>query len=215
MASIALPATFPAGEIVATDVPAETYLARYAEEFHEWVREVVIKMSLVSARHDLLSAYLRLLFDAYLEQRPAAHIHSQPFVMRLESIGSIREPDIQIIRHDNPGNLTDTGMIGPADICIEIVSPESEQRDYGEKYVEYERAGVREYWIIDPIRQRAQFNRLNDAGVYMMILPDDVGDYTTPLLADLHVHVSTLWSDDLPGVAATVAAVAKMLGDDQ
>lgn len=214
MATVALPATFPAGEIVATGVPEDDYLAHLAGEFHEWVRGVVIKITPVSARHDLLSAYLRLLFDAYLEQRPIARAHSQPFVMRLETTGSIREPDLQIVRNDNPGDLTDTGMIGPADVCIEIVSPESEHRDYGEKYLEYERAGVREYWIIDPMRQRALFNRLNDADVYAAIAPDEAGDYRTPVLPGLRLHVPTLWQSDLPGAAATVAAVAKMVGDD-
>lgn len=49
------PATLPAGKIVASGVSAEDNLAHYAETFHEWVRGAVVKMSPVSARHDLLA----------------------------------------------------------------------------------------------------------------------------------------------------------------
>jgi Uma2 family endonuclease len=87
-----------------------------------------------------------------------------------------------VILTSNPGQLTETAMIGPADICFEVVSPESAMRDYGNKFVEYEKAGVREYWIIDPIRQRCDFNRLDNTGVYAFAQPDDTGHYRTPLL---------------------------------
>lgn len=63
---------------------------------------------------------------------------------------TVREPDVQVILDNYPGEFTEIGMIGPADICIEIVSPESVTRDRGEKFSEYEQAGVTEYWIIDP-----------------------------------------------------------------
>lgn len=45
-------------------------------------------------------------------------------------------------------------MDGTPDLIVEVTSPESLARDRGEKYVEYEAAGVREYWLIDPDRQQ-------------------------------------------------------------
>ena len=112
-----------------------------------------------------------------------------------------------MILTSNPGQLTETAMIGPADLCIEVVSPESATRDYGNKFVEYEKAGVREYWIIDPIRQRCDFNRLDNTGVFAVAQPDDTGHYRTPLLPRLALHVPTLWQERLPGVSATAQAV--------
>ncbi len=103
-------------------------------------------------------------------------------------------------------------MMGPADICIEVVSPESVARDYGEKFAEYEKAGVREYWIIDPIRQRCQFNRLDAAGIYAAISPDDTGHYYAPLLPKLALHVPTLWKDELPDLLTIVQEVQAMFG---
>lgn len=109
--------------------------------------------------------------------------------------------------------MTDTATLGPADICIEVVSPASAARDYGDKFTEYERAGVREYWIVDPLRQRCGFNRLSEAGVYAAVLPDQAGNYHTPLLPGLALHVPTLWQGDLPGILEIVRSVQAMLGE--
>jgi Uma2 family endonuclease len=204
------PATLPAGEIVATDVPAETYLERYAETFHEWVRGVVIEMSPVSGRHDELTAYFRYLLDTYFAFNPIGRLRSAPFVMRLETGESFREPDIQVILDTNPGELTETAMIGPADICIEVVSPESAKRDYGDKFVEYEQAGVREYWLVDPLRQVCHFYRLQEPGLYAPIPLTETDAYTTPLLPRLVLEVPALWRETLPTTVETMDAVRAM-----
>lgn len=199
------------GEIVATGVSEGDYLAQYAATFHEWVGGDVIKMTPVSLSHDRLTQYLLQLLNAYLALEPMGSVLSAPFVMRLPALDRVREPDVQVILSDNPGDLTPTAMIGPADICIEVVSPESVARDYGEKFKDYEAAGVREYWIIDPERQRADFNRLDDSGLFAAIAPGDSGIYHTPLLPRLALHVPTLWQDPLPDIVHTVQAVQAML----
>ena len=201
-----------AGAVVARDVSAADYMAHYAGTFHEWVAGVVIKMTPVTMQHDALCGYLRALLVAYFELRPVGRVLGEPFVMRLDAVQRFRELDLQVILDENPGELTVTAMIGPADICIEIVSPESAARDYGSKFTEYEQAGVREYWIVDPLRRRCDFNRRDAAGVYIEHEPDAAGDYRTPLLPDLVLHVPTLWLDDLPGTIATGQAVQRMLG---
>ncbi len=212
--NIPVPASLPAGEIIAAEVTADEYMAHYAETFHEWVRGNIIKMSPVSERHDLLTIYLRLMLDTYFALKPAGCVRNAPFVMRLESADTFREPDIQVILNNNPGDLTTTAMVGPADICIEVVSPESSTRDYGDKFVQYEEAGVREYWIIDPARQRCDFNRLGDEGVYVEFEPDEKGNYQTPLLPELVLYVPTLWADRLPTSIETVQAVQAMINSD-
>jgi Uma2 family endonuclease len=213
MATLTIPvsATLPSGEVVAAGVSGEEYLANFAETYHEWVKGTVIKISSVSEQHDLLTAYFRQLLDAYLALNPVGCTRSAPFVMRLEAIRSYREPDLQMILTSNPGQLSGTAMSGPADLCIEIVSPESAPRDYGDKLIEYEAGGVKEYWIIDPVRQRGQFNRLTESGVYTAFNPDDQGIYHTPLLPRLALHVPTLWQDPLPNVVEIVQAVQAML----
>jgi Uma2 family endonuclease len=179
-------------------VSAEEYMARYAHDFYEWVGGELIRMTLVSYVHDQIAHYLRSLLEAYLTLRPIGRVVAAPFVMHLEATESRREPDLQVILNDNPGDLTDTAMVGPADICIEIVSPESAARDHGEKFTEYEKAGVREYWIIDPVRNEGRFCRLGNEEVYVTALAGREGRYETALLPGLVVDVAVLWQEKLP-----------------
>ncbi len=94
----------PAGEIVAVDVSAEAYLELYAETFHEWAEGVVIKMSPASRRHTLLTQYLIQWLNGYFALNPAGKMFNAPFVMRLDAIERLREPDVQVILNENPVN---------------------------------------------------------------------------------------------------------------
>ncbi|MCD4684371.1 MAG: Uma2 family endonuclease [Anaerolineae bacterium] len=212
--TITAPAVLPAGQIVATGLSAEAYMTQYADTHHEWVEGVVIKMSPQSLPHMMLVKYLQHVLDAYFALKPVGRVLTAPFVMRLDAVNSYREPDVLVLRHDNPSELTHTALVGPADICIEVVSPESATRDYGDKLIEYEQAGVREYWIVDPLRQRCDFNRRTESGVYAVIAPDENGHYRTPLLPRLALHVPTLWQGELPDLAAVMASLQAMLADE-
>lgn len=62
------------------------------------------------------------------------------------------EPDISVICDKT--KLDERGCHGAPDWIIEIVSPSSRQMDYYRKLFKYSLAGVREYWIVDPERNR-------------------------------------------------------------
>lgn len=192
-------------------ISVEEYEEHYAHDRYEWAGGVLIKMSPVSGTHDLLTGYLYKLLDAYLTLRPLGVIRRDPFMMRVDATNSRREPDLQVILKTNAGQLTETAMVGPADICIEVVSAESVARDYGEKFKEYEQGGVREYWIIDPLRKLPFFYRVGNENVYTLVALDDQGNYQTPLLPDFRLHVPTLWQSDLPDFFAIGEAVQAML----
>ena len=203
-----------AGVIQATNVTFDEYMQDYAHDGYEWIDGVVIKVSPVTNEHDLLMIHFSYLLGAYFESRPIGIVHRQPFVMKLSEIRRGREPDLQIILNDNPHQYTKTGMLGPADICIEIVSQESITRDYENKRAEYEAGGVGEYWIIDPLEQRCTFYRQSGEGKFVAVEPDADGNYHTPRLPGLAVNVPLLWQDELPGPGETVLAVQKMLADE-
>ncbi|MBC7812456.1 MAG: Uma2 family endonuclease [Burkholderiales bacterium] len=201
----------PAGHILLSDVSEEDFMELYAQHHCEWVRGYLIKMSPVSLPHDRIVHYVRPLVEAYFSLKPFGTIVGEPFVMKLEGVRANREPDLQIILGANRDNVKHTKMNGPADICIEVVSPGSVETDYGDKFVEYERGGVKEYWLLDPMRSESNFYRLNDEGVYQRVDVDEDGHYRTPLLPGFALHVETLWETELPDIIAVVQAVQKML----
>ncbi len=194
-------------------VSAEAYMAHYAHDYYEWVKGELFKITPVSLRHDQIVGYLRSLFEAYFTLKTSGIVVSAPFVMQVDATQSRREPDLQIILNDNDGNLTDTAMIGPADICIEVVSPESVARDHGEKFAEYEKGGVKEYWIVDHIHKSCRFNRLNEEGLYTTTQIGLEGTYEPPLLPGLKLNVSTLWRETLPNFLEIGKSVQAMLAE--
>ena len=60
------------------------------------------------------------------------------------------EPDVSVIC--DPSKLNNRGCTGAPDWIIEIVSPGSRKMDYFTKLFKYRTADVREYWIVDPIK---------------------------------------------------------------
>ena len=80
-------------------------------------------------------------------------VYPSPFAVFLNADDKIYlEPDISVICDKN--KLTDEGCHGAPDWIIEIVSPSSRRMDYYIKLFKYRTAGVREYWIVDPGKQR-------------------------------------------------------------
>lgn len=198
--------------VLATDVSLAEYMDHYAALGCEWVEGIVYKMAPIGLRHENIRDYIRDVLRAYFYLNPIGKLVGEPFVMRLPAFPKRRrEPDLMVILNTNT-KLTETYLDGPADLCIEIVSPESVSIDHGEKFSEYEKGGVPEYWIVDALRDECRFYRLNDQKTYIRHLEDAQGVYTTPQLPNLQLHVPTLWERVLPGFYDVGEIVRKMLG---
>ncbi len=69
------------------------------------------------------------------------------------------EPDISIICDKD--KITDKGCHGAPDWIIEIISQGNKEMDYFKKLFKYQTAGVREYWIVDPIKEMVMVYRFD------------------------------------------------------
>ena len=87
-------------------------------------------------------------------------IYPAPFAVNLDADDKDWvEPDISVIC--DPNKLTDRGS-GAPDLIFEIVSPSSRKLDYGIKNGIYSQSGVREYWIVDPAKERVTVYHYED-----------------------------------------------------
>ena len=111
--------------------------------------------------------------------------------MKLEHSG--REPDLLFVAQEHLERLEETHLDGPADLVVEVVSPESAERDRGTKFYEYEKAGIPEYWLIDPQREQAEFYHLDAQGHYRLVSPDVEGVYRSKVICDFWLRVAWLW----------------------
>ena len=111
-----------------------------------------------------------------------------------------RSPHVPLIveAKEHLSRLKKTHLEGPADLVVEIISPESRARDRGEKFYEYEQGGVREYWLIDPVRKQAEFYHLGKNRIYRLMPISDNGLFRSAVLEGLWLKVEWLWQEPLP-----------------
>ena len=171
----------------------------------EWVDGEVIVLSLASDRHQDLVRFLTAVLSVFTETRELGIVRPAPFQMKLEQG---REPDVLFVAHEHLDRLKENYLDGPADLVIEIASPDSVERDRGSKFVEYEAGGVREYWLIDPLRERAEFYRLDEEGFYRPVSPDVEGVYRSQVVSGFWLKIEWLWQEPLPSPVRAVAAIA-------
>lgn len=101
-------------------------------------------------RHQKLVMELSAVIHQYIKDHGRnCEVLPAPFAVFLnEDDRNYVEPDISVICDKD--KLNDKGCSGAPDWIIEIVSPSTQQMDYGIKLFKYRTAGVREYWIINP-----------------------------------------------------------------
>ena len=96
----------------------------------------------------------------------------------------------QLSRICDKSKLSDRGCEGAPDFIIEIVSPSSRRMDYYKKCTLYAESGVREYWIVDPEKQRTMIYRYEDDAA-PMIVPFEQ-DLAVGIYNDFMINVSKL-----------------------
>lgn len=179
----------------------EEFLAWDGEEVRaEWVDGRIVLMSPASADHQRIAFFLARLLAAFAEARRLGEVFIPPFLMRLATKPSGREPDILFVATEHADRVRETYLDGPADLAVEVGSPESDARDRGTKFVEYEAAEVPEYWFIDPLRKDVMFHRLGVDKRYHPGPVDRDGLYRSEALPGFTLRVDWLWQRPLPTV---------------
>ncbi len=179
-------------------VTYEEFLANTPDDVHaEWEDGEVIYLT-VDAENNRIQMFLSKLLGLYLELRPIGELFSEPFVMKTGPDLPGRSPDLFLLLTANSGRVSKHHIDGPADMVIEIVSPESASRDRGEKFYEYEKGGVGEYWLIDPLRKRAEFYQLDDKGLFVSVASGLDGKYESRILPGFRFAFGRLWQQPYP-----------------
>ena len=164
----------------------------------EWVDGEVVMYSPASSRHQDIVWFLGVVLGIYVETHGLGMIRLAPFQVKLARSG--REPDLLFVARENLSRLKETCLDGPADLVVEVVSPESVGRDRGEKFYEYQEAGIPEYWLIDPDRRWAEFYRLGKDGLYRVAFAGREGIFRSEVLPGFWLRVEWLWQEPLPKV---------------
>jgi len=149
-----------------------------------------------SYQHQEISGFLYKIVSSYIENQNIGIVVPPPFQMRLSQ--GTWEPDLIFLRAEQQSRLKETYLDGPANIVVEITSPESFAQDRGERFCAYEEAGVQEYWLIDPLRQQTEWYRLSDQHRYLPAKLDASGVYHSQVLAGFWLNPHWLWRSPMP-----------------
>jgi len=100
--------------------------------------------------HQRISGTLFLEFSKYVLERRLGAVYAAPIDVYFDIFDAF-QPDIIFISSERSGIVREKYVEGAPDMVVEILSPSSARKDLTHKMVVYERSGVREYWIVDPM----------------------------------------------------------------
>ena len=104
-------------------------------------------------------------------------------------IDSVLQPDIFVVC--DPSKIDSRGLRGAPDLVVEILSPYTAERDFKDKFLLYEKAGVCEYWIVDPANR----------SVHAFIIDADNGDTGRCLPGKIYFIDDILNSSSIEGLS--------------
>ena len=186
------------------------FLTQIDEHTHaEWVNGEAIIFMPPTSEHQDIAGFLIALLRTFVRFYRLGIILPAPFEMKATPDSYAREPDILFVAQANRSRITAKKLEGPADLLIEIISPESVTRDRDDKFYEYQAAGVREYWVIDPRprRQRADFWVLDAKGHYRPVPLNEDDIYHSTVLPNFWLDVNWLWQAEMPDLIRTFAQI--------
>ncbi len=182
----------------------------------EWVEgEVIIYMPPIP-QHQIILRFLNNLLDSFVQFFNLGDVYPAPLEVKLWPDGPSREPDIFFVTKENQiTKLTAKRFEGTPDLIIEIISPGSVTEDRVRKFSQYEQAGVKEYWIIDPRphQQQVDFYLLGANNQFHAAPLSQDGRYFSTVLPNLWFDIDWLWQDPLPNPQLVLAKIMTSIED--
>jgi Uma2 family endonuclease len=141
--------------------------------------------------HEMIAVWLLKVVGPYVEARGLGEVRGGRSGVLISST-TLREPDLLFFRKSRLNEMTERGVHGAPDLAVEIVESAKARREAVRKQIDYERIGVREYWVIDrPQREVRQW--LLEDGRYELtrLAPDE--ELVSRTFEGFHIQVAWLF----------------------
>lgn len=137
----------------------QEYLELKGNRLVEFSHGIVEVLTLPTAPHQLILLFLCNALRAFVKPAKLGKVLMASFRVRLWE-GKFRQPDVMFMRAENVARTSREFWDG-ADLVMEVVSEDDRRRDLETKRFEYARAGIAEYWIVDPQYRRITILKLD------------------------------------------------------
>ena len=104
------------------------------------------------------------------------------------------QPDILVILPDGAARIELRGIEGAPDLVVEVISPSNRGHDLLLKRALYGRAGVREYWLLDPATRTIEILALEGDALHLVVAAAGVEHPVSPLLGPLPTTADLLFA---------------------
>jgi Uma2 family endonuclease len=161
----------------------------------EFINGRIYYLAAANNRHQELSMRLSARFHNYLHGK-SCKVYAAPFDVKIDFdfnqlSRETLQPDLLVICDKK--KLSKQGANGAPDLIIEILSPSDPGHDKVFKYNKYLSVGVKEYWIVDPVREEVMVNVLISRHIYRSKVYVKGDIIKASVLDDLHIDVTDLF----------------------
>ena len=169
----------------------EDWLALADGNRYELLNGKLYMMASPSDRHQEILMEIAGQLWSFLKGKPC-RVYPSPFDVRLnKNEDTVFQPDIIVVC--DKSKISGKGCEGAPDIVIEILSPSTASYDCLIKYKEYQRSGVKEYWIVDPDNKKVFVNILKD-GAYELRTCMEADTIAVQTLPECVIDLSLVFS---------------------
>lgn len=175
-----------------------SYLRWQFDERVELIKGKIFQMGAPTTKHQVCIGDIFVALHQFLKGKQC-RVFISPFDVRFpersladREVFTVLQPDICVVCDES--KIDGKGCIGAPDIVIEVLSPGNNKKDLNFKYEIYERAGVREYWVLNPSEQSLLKYVLNQDGIFVAGKPcvgDDV--FTSDVLPGFSLNMEEVF----------------------
>jgi len=161
---------------------------------YEIIEGVLYVIAAPSFDHQYTAGEVFAALRTYVRERQLGIVISAPFEVHLPGIARPVQPDVLFIAAERAPQAGAEDFTGAPDLLVEILSPSTVRTDRVVKFSAYERAGVREYWLVNPYARSVEVYTLSEDGTYAMAgqyVPDN--SIKSTVLSDLALPVDDLF----------------------
>lgn len=206
MESALLTPTLPADVSTTDPVSFGQYLDWLTEENKaDLINGVIYMQSPPADRHEKIFVFLINVLNAYVVRKKLGIVRGSRTAIKFSEYDGT-QPDLVFISNANRKLIHSYFVDGVADMIVEIISPSTRHIDRVKKMALYAEHGVREYWLIDPERESAEFF-CNEHGAWQEMAIDANRVFRSKAIAGFWLKVEWLFAAQPLDIVDTVMEI--------
>lgn len=142
--------------------------------------------------HQRVVFRLSLILGNFVQTHHLGEVLGAPCDIRF-SDETVVQPDLLFVASDRASIVKEDYIEGAPDLVVEVISPNSEERDRGYKFKLYAEQGVKEYWLADCQKRVLQIFGLTSTGFQLVGEFKDEEEVRSPLFSGLRFRAGEVW----------------------